>query len=122
MYHIFISARTIAKSKAPIKPPVAFDVRTKSDAHLLERSEYRAACSFARTRCTLAEHLIQFSCPLTKGEHKQDGDTISELILFPPPLASPVLICVCFLCAKLHAGLQHLHRNWAAAGRLECAQ
>lgn len=98
MYRIFISARTIVESKGPIKPPVAFDVRTKSDAHLLERSENRVARSLVGARCTLAEHLIQLSRSLTKGKRKQDGDTINEFILFPPSLVASVLICVFSLC------------------------
>ncbi len=59
---------TIAKSKAPIKLPVVFDVRTKSDTHLLERSEIRAACPFARMRRALAQHLIQFQLPVEDRE------------------------------------------------------
>lgn len=59
-----------------------------------ERCEIRARAprSLGRTRRALAERLIQFP-------HKQDGDTITKLILFlPPPRAVSVPICMfCFV-------------------------
>lgn len=68
MYHIFISARTIGESKAPIKPPAAFDVRNKvgrSFAGALWKAGRRLIC---QNQMHISQHLTQFGGSLTKGK------------------------------------------------------